>query len=104
MNFIKQNWPVLLTLLAFIGILIYSIIKQDSRDIFVLNRRYFCNCVAFKGRLVKMELTIDNIIKLLETQGVGSKQIVLNLLKKADETQLTQLYQSVLLKLNEKRR
>lgn len=51
-----------------------------------------------------MELTIDNIIKLLETQGVGSKQIVLNLLKKADEMQLTQLYQSVLLKLNEKRR
>lgn len=51
-----------------------------------------------------MELTIDNIIKLLETQGIGSKQIVLNLLKNADETQLTQLYQSALLKLDEKRR
>jgi hypothetical protein len=51
-----------------------------------------------------MELTIDNIIELLEKQGVGSKQIVLNLLKNADEKQLTELYQSVLLKLDEKRR
>jgi hypothetical protein len=51
-----------------------------------------------------MELTIDNIISLLEKQGVGSKQTVLNLLKNADETQLTQLYQSALLKIDEKRR
>lgn len=55
-------------------------------------------------RRINDELTIDNIIKLLETQGIGSKQLVLNLLKNADETQLTQLYQSVLFKINEKRR
>lgn len=63
--------------------------------------------VTLDGRMrmmSNMELTIDNIIKLLETQGIGSKQLVLNLLKNADETQLTQLYQSALLKLDEKRR
>lgn len=51
-----------------------------------------------------MELTIDNIISLLEKQGVGSKQLVLNLLKNANETQLTQLYQSALFKIAEKRK
>lgn len=51
-----------------------------------------------------MELTIDNIISLLEKQGVGSKQLVLNLLKNANETQLTQLYQSVLFKIDQKRK
>lgn len=47
-----------------------------------------------------MQLTIDNIIALLEKQGVGSKQKVLNLLKNADEKQLTELYQSALLKID----
>ena len=50
-----------------------------------------------------MDLTFDNIINLLEKQGIGSKQIVLDLLKKADEEKLEQLYKSVLLKINEKR-
>ena len=48
-----------------------------------------------------MELTLDNIIELLSTQGIGSKQIVLDKLKNANLRQLYALKRSISEKINE---
>ena len=49
-----------------------------------------------------MHLTIDNIIKLLDTEGIGSKRIVINKLKNASVSELEELLLSIQFKINEK--
>ena len=49
-----------------------------------------------------MELTIDNIIELLEKQGIGSKQTVLSLLKNASVSELSELLFSIQVAINKK--
>ena len=49
-----------------------------------------------------MQLTLDNIIKLLNTEGIGSKRIVINRLKNASVSELSELLYSIQLKINEK--
>ena len=48
-----------------------------------------------------MELTLDNIIELLRTDGIGSKQIVLASLENANLRQLYTLKRSISEKINE---
>ena len=50
---------------------------------------------------IEMELTLDNIIELLRTDGIGSKQIVLASLKNANLRQLYTLKRSISEKINE---
>ena len=49
-----------------------------------------------------MELTLNNIIELLGTEGIGSKRIVINKLKNASVSELSELLYSIQLKINEK--
>lgn len=49
-----------------------------------------------------MQLTLDNIIKLLDTEGIGSKRIVLDKLKNASVSELSELLFSIQVAINEK--
>ena len=49
-----------------------------------------------------MQLTLDNIIRLLDTDGIGSKKIVINKLKNASVSELSELLYSIQIKINEK--
>ena len=50
---------------------------------------------------IEMKLTLDNIIELLRTDGIGSKQIVLASLENANLRQLYTLKRSISEKINE---
>ena len=59
------------------------------------------NCEGIFMRIYD-KLTLDNIVRLLDTEGIGSKRIVINKLKNASVSELSELLLSIQIKINEK--